>query len=1051
MDCDFSHDPKDVARLVEAMSTPVPSGLSNNPKNQTIKQCPDLVIGSRYVKGGSTPGWPFKRRLISRAGGIFIRTVTGMPLRDPTGGFKCWSRAALEKIDFATVASAGYSFQLEMNHRAWKEGLKIMEIPIAFTDRVAGYSKITANIAKESLKIAWRLRRGILFGCLAVAAAVGFAADAIPLPEHPRPDWMREDWVNLNGTWSFGFAADALDRTIVVPFGWGSPASGVADEGDTGWYRRQIRVPESWRGRRVFVVIGASDHDTTVSLDGRVLGTYKGGYVPFEFELTDFVKAGQDQTLDVKVWDPPAAAAQKGQWLYGKQGYGNVRGIWQTVYLEARGRRYLKSVRLTPHLATSSVSADVELDAPADEALVAEIAVAGRAEAAKVRFSKGEARKSAEIPLANPRLWTLDDPYLYDVACTLGDDRVATYFGFREFGVGKTPNGDACVTMNGKPIYLQMCLDQSYDPKGYYTFPSDARLREEIEIAKKLALSGSRVHIKVEVPRKLYWADRLGVLIQADVPCWWGEPTDEAFAEHWACFESMVARDFNHPCIYQWTLFNETWGLKTNPSIAMGLATGSSTSGPHYAERTQRTVREKYLAAKRLDPTRIIEDNSPCNRDHVETDVNTWHGYRPGCKWEETLVSWCENTFVGSEHNYKKGYRQRGDPMMNSECGNVWGYAGSTGDCDYSWDYHLMMNAFRRHLKCTGWLYTEHHDVVNEWNGYVRYDRTWKETGFEELAGMSLAGLHADASLFFEGPQGSETGRFVGRGEKVSIPVGVSFVTDRHAGRTLSLSASAWWYDGSGARRELPAFEVAGSFPARSWQCEKLWDVPFEAPAGAACGAVVLRLLVDGREIARNFWSFATAEGAERAVVPDRTEWSEGAAAVLGGLKQNGFGKGAFEFVLDAPAGGGLFVAELSAKRRNGKDRPDQDKLDGRDYMLGGGHFDRSKNPNSYPQTSVEKFPATLVVLVNGKERLRTTLADDPADSRGILSWLSQRRDRHLREAGSYGYLVTCPIAKEDVVDGRTTVRLVSDHGLAVYGERFGRYPLDPHIEGNGR
>ena len=159
MDCDFSHDPKDVARLVETISTPIVSGQSDNPNNQTVKQYPDLVIGSRYVKGGSTPGWPFKRRLMSRAGGMFIRAVTGMPLRDPTGGFKCWSRAALEKIDFKTVASAGYSFQLEMNHRAWKAGLKIREIPIAFTDRVAGYSKITAGIAKESLKIAWRLRR----------------------------------------------------------------------------------------------------------------------------------------------------------------------------------------------------------------------------------------------------------------------------------------------------------------------------------------------------------------------------------------------------------------------------------------------------------------------------------------------------------------------------------------------------------------------------------------------------------------------------------------------------------------------------------------------------------------------------------------------------------------------------------------------------------------------------------------------------------------------------------------------------------------------------
>lgn len=138
MDCDFSHDPSDVPRLLAADA--------------------DLAIGSRYVKGGATPGWPFKRRLISRLGGIFIRVVTGMPLRDPTGGFKAWKAEALRKIDFSSVESAGYSFQLEMNHRAWNAGLGIREIPISFTDRTRGTSKITPGIAVESFKIALRLR-----------------------------------------------------------------------------------------------------------------------------------------------------------------------------------------------------------------------------------------------------------------------------------------------------------------------------------------------------------------------------------------------------------------------------------------------------------------------------------------------------------------------------------------------------------------------------------------------------------------------------------------------------------------------------------------------------------------------------------------------------------------------------------------------------------------------------------------------------------------------------------------------------------------------------
>ena len=140
MDCDFSHNPEDIVRLLDAEG--------------------DLVIGSRYVKGGSTPGWPFKRRLISRAGGIFIRTVTGMPIADPTGGFKRWRREALEKLDLPSVESSGYSFQLEMNHRAWKRGLGIREIPIAFVDRERGYSKISPGIAVESVKISLKLRFG---------------------------------------------------------------------------------------------------------------------------------------------------------------------------------------------------------------------------------------------------------------------------------------------------------------------------------------------------------------------------------------------------------------------------------------------------------------------------------------------------------------------------------------------------------------------------------------------------------------------------------------------------------------------------------------------------------------------------------------------------------------------------------------------------------------------------------------------------------------------------------------------------------------------------
>ena len=590
--------------------------------------------------------------------------------------------------------------------------------------------------------------RTIFCAVAVLAAACASAAEKIPLPEHPRPDWQRAEWQNLNGSWCFApdkadagvkdkwfAAADAkFPQRILVPFGWGSPASGVKDEADVGWYRRDVTVPAAWKGKRVFLVVGASDHDTSCWFGNTKLGEHSGGYTPFEFELTPLVKWGEAQKLTLRVWDVPAEVARHDWRLYGKQGYGNARGIWQTVYLEARGETYLDTVHFTPDIDNGRVTAEVTLGAPAKKPLAVQFVfkAADRAEPAVAAFAPGQSKALVEIPFETIRLWDLDDPYLYEVRCVLlGEgvtDAVSTYFGMRKVGVSKLPGTDyPYVTLNNKPIYLQLTLDQSYHPDGWYTFPSDEFMKNEILISKKLALSGNRVHIKVEVPRKLYWADKLGLLIMADVPCAWGPASEAMFREHWFCFEDMVRRDYNHPSIFSWVLFNETWGLFSD-----GGNWGKDRNA-RYAPWTRRAVARAYEKAKELDPTRLVEDNSECNGDHVVTDLNTWHGYLPGWKWEERVATECKKSFPGSTHRYIGGFVQGGEPMLNSECGNVWGYKGSTGDCDWSWDYHMMMNAFRRRLQCGGWLYTEHHDVINEWNGYVRFDRTWKETGIEEL------------------------------------------------------------------------------------------------------------------------------------------------------------------------------------------------------------------------------------------------------------------------------------------------------------------------------
>ncbi len=889
---------------------------------------------------------------------------------------------------------------------------------------------------------------------LSFAAEVAFPI-GIPLPLHPRPDWERGQWVNLNGQWDFGFAPDAYDRKITVPFGWGSKLSGVEmkKDCDTGYYRRNITVPSEWKGRRVFIVVGAADYATEFFIDGTPLGKHTGGYTPFEYEITDFIRWGEAQAAEFKIWDPPNKVAREGHYLFGKQGYGNARGIWQTVYLEARGMNYFDSARIVPSIKKSAVSVDLRLAAPVGEKTLAKVRLDGKIH--EVRFNPGEIEKRVEIKIDSPKLWDLENPNLYDVSLSLepessswSPDEVKTYFGFREIGTGLTPNGHNYVTLNGKPIYLQLCLDQSYHPDGWYTFPSDEFMKQDLLISKNLALSGNRIHIKVEIPRKLYWADKLGLLIQADVPNAWGDASEAMFEEHWKCFEAMVKRDFNHPSIYQWTLFNETWGLHSNRSLSMGLAAGKKGKKATYRPWTQRRVADAYFKAKKLDTTRLVEDNSASLRDHVATDINSWHSYFPGYLWGDRLDQCCRDTYVGSKYDYLPGFVQTGVPMMNSECGNVWGYYGSAGDSDFSWDYHLMMNAFRRNLKCAGWLYTEHHDVINEWNGYVRFDRSPKYDGMDELAGMGLADFHSKAVLVFHGDRYKDTGKTVVPGSTNTVRVGVSFITDEYAGKKLSLSMDAWWYDEKGSKIVPGERKIDGQFIAKSWHAEKLWDVAFEAPRTPACGCVIFKLSADGKEIARNFWSFSNVEESASMPKPVASEWDQGTAEIFDALKINGFGKGFFEYELDAPAAGGVFKAELSSKRKNGKDFKGGVKKGDVDHMLGGGDYNRSKSPNSYPQTSNDKYPADLKVFVDGVQAAQLVLPDDPADHRGILSWLAQPRVRKLNEAGSYGYLVEVPVPASAVKNGKVKIRLESNAGLAVYGPRFGRYPLAPCVLG---
>ncbi len=908
-------------------------------------------------------------------------------------------------------------------------------------------------------------------------------SDPIPLPEHPRPDFQRAEWLNLNGRWHFAFdPRNAGERAgwpagnlpsgheILVPFSWGAPLSGVPDSADIGWYARDITVPDAWRGRRVFLVFGASDWRTTVWVDGRKLGDHQGGYTPFSFELTQ-ARPSATHRLVVRVDDSPHPFK-----LEGKQGYGKARGMWQTVYLEARGADPLESVHFTPDSGLAGVGIDVRLLEPAPRALTLRIAFTNVSEGPVVTrtVARGARAIRLHVPMPNARRWSLDDPFLHDVTVSvsgagLAEDRVQTYFGMRTIGVVNVPGTtNRYVALNGTPIYLQLALDQAYHPQGYYTFPSDSVLRDEILRARQIGLNGLREHIKIEAPRKLYWADRLGVLIMADVPNWWGPPDSAAFAEHETALRGMIARDYNHPSVFSWVLFNETWGLETKVQ-------GQN----RYLPATERRVAADYRLAKSLDPTRLVEDNSVCcGSGHTETDLNTWHEYAPGWRWEAHDQRLSDSTFPGSTWNFRSGWRQAEQPMCNSEFGNVWGYEGSTGDVDWSWDYHRAIEAFRRHPKICGWLYTEHHDVINEWNGYWRYDRSWKETGLGDIVpGMSLRDLHAPVYLAVGDP---ELARAVRPGEQIDVPLYASFLTGSTAhGDSLTLRAELYGWNTLGERRSYATF--VRRVPYRPWMSQPLAPLSLTMPNEPAVLVLATRLEnAQGVVVHQNFTTFivegpapATATLADgRRVRVSRVpatsvrdgggHWTLKQWTVLGDRKLNGAGSGFFEYRIPWPAGldardvtGATFLIEASAKRLNGKDR-DSTAAGNGDYMRGGGFHDPSRNPNSYPMTGATPFPSAVTVRVNGARAGRWELADDPADSRGILSWYAQPHDGHLYEAGSYGELLRVPIPQAALAEGaRTgelTIRLEVDAalpgggGLAIYGAHFGRYPIDPTV-----
>jgi beta-galactosidase/beta-glucuronidase len=564
----------------------------------------------------------------------------------------------------------------------------------------------------------------------------------LPRPEYPRPQFVRPAWINLNGDWEFEFddhdrgmtedwcnGTHAFQKTIVVPFSFETPMSGIGDLSfhPCVWYRRQIRVPDDWNGRQILLHFGAVDYRATVWINGIMVGTHEGGHSPFYCNITRALVNGTGEIV-VRAEDPPTDRyIPRGKQHWEEQPasifYARTTGIWQSVWAEPVPNSYLDSVRITPAI-DGTLTVDARIVNP-QVAQSFQIAVSwhGNVVATGISLADGP-RASVETRIESPHLWSPDDPALYDVELELHGpagliDKVGSYCGFRAIS---TRNGK--VVFNGEPLYLKTVLDQGYWPKSNLTPPDDEAIRYDIRIAKEMGFNGVRKHQKVEDPRYLYWADKLGLLVSAEMANAYLFD-DSAVARMTHEWIEVVHRDYNHPSIVIWVPVNESWGVPNLTDI-----------------RQQAHLKALYYLTKSLDDTRLVIDND--GWEHTEaTDLFAIHDYAQ--TGEELLLRYRDGGVPLPSSNkllLAPGYQYNGAPVFLSEFGgiawilpedlpnvpaNSWGYTGleKTPEAALA-RIKSLFEAVAQITQIAGICYTQLYDVEQEVNGLMTYDRRLK-------------------------------------------------------------------------------------------------------------------------------------------------------------------------------------------------------------------------------------------------------------------------------------------------------------------------------------
>ncbi len=446
--------------------------------------------------------------------------------------------------------------------------------------------------------------------------------------DYPRPQFVRKDWQTLNGAWSYSFN-DSEDPTkvnwqgwIQVPYPPESPKSGLHDHGyhPVIWYQRRFEIPDGWRKRRIILHFGAVDYRARVWLNGRYVIEHEGGHTPFSVDITEVVVEGE-QILTVRAEDDPLDMEKprgKQDWEREphKHWYPRTTGIWQTVWLEPIFRSHIDSLRVTPDVPGFGLEFDINIAGLTDGAILNLELSLGEHKIVSDRWNLIGSRINRWVALPDPGadaarrafLWRPEHPTLFDLTLTLWNgerivDQVESYTALRSI---ETHN--RAFYLNGRPYFLQMVVDQGYWPESHLAAPSAEALKREVELAKSMGFNGVRKHQKIEDPRYFYWADRLGLLVWAEMPSFYNY---SARAAHRSLqeFAAMITRDFNHPSIIAWVPFNKSWGV----------------SDLQNSPEQQHFVQSMYHLAKSLDPTRLVVDND--GWEHIQTDLVTIHDF----------------------------------------------------------------------------------------------------------------------------------------------------------------------------------------------------------------------------------------------------------------------------------------------------------------------------------------------------------------------------------------------------------------------------------------